>query len=174
MRLSNHYSIQYPVPYTSTMGIWERLGNVIKSYLNDEGNETFGSSAFDGNSSGRRARDGSVPFGQGDPDLDAAYEELDDFLNGAESRKEGGEKARGERLRQAPAELREDFAELGLTPEASAEECKEAYKKILKVYHPDRHTQNPEEMKKATEKTTRVNAAYDRLQKWFRDRDAAK
>ena len=151
------------------MSIWGRLGNVIKSYINDDSSEYSSWSA----SSGKR----------GDPDLDAAYDELNDFLRGdggsrggSSSSGPGGgsrgskKEAAGEKARTIPAELREDFAELGLSPEASAGECKSAYKKFLKIHHPDRHAGNPELMKKATEKAARVNAAYSRLEKWFRER----
>jgi len=131
------------------MGIWERLGNVIKSYLNDDDQDLFG-------------RD--TPKGRGDPDLDAAYEELDDFLRGDNNESRG---TAGKRRRPIPEELKADFAELGLSPDASAEECKAAYKKLLKIHHPDRHTGNPEDLKKATEKTARVNDAYNHLAHWF-------
>jgi len=144
------------------MGIWERLGNVIKSYLNDTADDFPRGGG--GHSSG-----GSAGNSRGDPDLDAAYDELNDFLRGEDAGKSGGGKAREQQARrEPPEELRKDFAELGLSPDASADECKEAYKKILKIYHPDRHTGNPGDLKKATEKTARVNAAYDRLEKWFK------
>ena len=140
------------------MGIWDRLESVIKSYLNDGGDPVF-------TRSGRK--------GQSDPDLNAAYEELDDFLKGGDgkagSKAWDGEKEKpAEKKRPVPEEIRRDFAELGLSPEASAEECKEAYKRLLKVHHPDRHANHAENMRKATEKTARVNAAYDRLETWFR------
>ena len=147
------------------MGIWERLGNVIKSYLSDDDNGTSGRTAAGGYGPGEYTRNN-----RGDPDYDAAYEELDDFLRGDTREKgKGGGKAGGEHVRPVPAELRADFAELGVTPEASAKECKEAYKKLLKMYHPDRHAGNPQAVKIATEKSARVNAAYDRLEKWFRE-----
>ena len=58
--------------YTFLMGIWDRLESVIKSYINDhEDPKVFGKNRSQGH----------------DPDLDAAYEELDDFLNGKDSRK---------------------------------------------------------------------------------------
>jgi len=122
------------------MGIWERLENVIKSYTNYGGYE--------------------------DPDLSAAYEELDDFLR--QGKDTSGEQTRPKpREKMVPTELLEDFAELGLPPEASMAECKAAYKKLLKIHHPDRHNADPETMKKATEKTARVNAAYQRLENWL-------
>ena len=142
------------------MGIWERVGSVIKSYLNNDEETVFAKSPKG------HAR-------QGDPDLDAAYDELDDFLNGKENRDRGREGQRetgGEkqRARSAPDHLRKDFEELGISPEATPEECKEAYKNLLKKYHPDRHAQTSENLKTATEKTARINAAYDRLLEWFK------
>jgi hypothetical protein len=140
------------------MGIWDRLGSVIKSYITDESEKVFGK-----NSAKRH----------NDPDLNAAYEELDDFLRGREAsssfaEKSGREAERQKKARPVPEEVRQDFAELGLTPDATAEECKETYKRLLKIHHPDRHTNHDENMKKATDKAARVNAAYDRLVVWFR------
>jgi len=146
------------------MGIWERIGTVIKSYLGDD-------DVLTRSTPGRQAS-----FGQGDPDLNAAYEELDDFLRGGsgagekykngKSEREGMGSA-GEKTKPFPEELRKDFAELGLSPDARADECKAAYKKLLKLHHPDRHAGHPGNMKKATEKTAKVNAAYERIVKWF-------
>jgi DnaJ-domain-containing protein 1 len=138
------------------MGIWDRLESVIKSYINDDSERIFGKS-------GAKRHN--------DPDLNAAYEELDDYLKGRESREKppGTEEAdKQKRTRPVPEEIRQDFAELGLAPDATAEECKEAYKKLLKIHHPDRHAKHQENMKKATEKAARVNAAYERLVLWFR------
>ena len=141
------------------MGILDRLGNVIKSYIND----------YDGKWSTRDSE-----WNIHDSDLDAAYEELDEYLKGGNSTESGsagtqaGNSEVPPRERPIPAELREDFAELGLSPDASAEDCKAAYKKLLKTHHPDRHAGDPNKMKKATEKTARINAAYRRLKKWFR------
>ena len=139
------------------MGILDRLGNVIRSYINYDGDRIFERTA-----SHRRSSD---------PDLNAAFEELNDYLHGQngkwDSTAREGEK---EKTAQKPVteNIKRAFAELGLTPEASAEECKEAYKRLLKIHHPDRHANHQENMKKATEKTTRVNDAYERLMEWFK------
>jgi DnaJ-class molecular chaperone len=137
------------------MGIWERLGNVIKSYFTDESDKLFG------NHSKWRT----------DPDLDAAYEELDGYLKGKDSGGKTSNREEAEKQkkpRPVPEEIRKDFAELGLTSDATAEECKDAYKKLLKIHHPDRHANHEGNMNKATDKSARVNAAYDRLVVWFR------
>jgi hypothetical protein len=159
------------------VGIFERLGDVIKSYLND------------GDSGGvkhGRSEEGRYR----DPDLEAAFDELNEFLEGgrpgagASGRGQGGD-AQGDRGDSnwdrafagksggggknegvPPESLRGDFAELGLSFGASEEECKQVYKKLLKIHHPDRHAGHEGNMKKATEKSARINAAYDRIQRW--------
>jgi DnaJ-domain-containing protein 1 len=121
----------------------DRLGTVLKSYLHTS----------------------KAP--KNDPDLDAAYEELDDFLKRLNS-KTKTEETPPKKKPSVPKEIQQDFEELGLSPDAGADECKEAYKKLLKLHHPDRHAKHEANMKKATEKTARVNAAYERLVRWFR------
>jgi len=142
--------------YTLSMGIWDRLGNVIKSYIND-----YGEDVFHGKSPRGR-------FRADDPDLDAAYEELDEFLETGENKKKTSEREEAARP-LPPDELHKDFTELGLSHEASFGECRAAYKKLLKIHHPDKHSTHPDNMKKATEKSARVNAAYKRIEEWFRN-----
>jgi hypothetical protein len=148
------------------MGIFDRLGDVIKSYLNDEDSRMFGHGSRQGPS--------------GDPDLDAAFEELNDYLGGPGGKDGSGpfkhreaawDEGPGQNQRKAgetppPEDLRPDFAELGLPFGASATECKAAYKKLLKIHHPDRHAGHPGNFQKATAKSARINAAYDRIEKW--------
>jgi len=143
------------------MGIWDRLETVIKSYFTSDDEKIFGGSRNWRSTSG------------GDPDLNAAYEELNDFLGdgGGREKQENRDEKReneGKKKRPVPEELKSDFAELGLSPDATAEECKEAYKKLLKIHHPDRHANHDENMKKATAKTARVNASYERLMQWYK------
>jgi hypothetical protein len=136
------------------MGIWGRLGNVIKSYLHDEDAQLFG------NSGGHSV--------SGDPDLDAAFDEINEYLNqdrGAGHRPAGSAREGGSG-KPVPEELRSDFAELGVEAGASADECKAAYKRLLKIHHPDRHAGHGGNFRKATDKTARINAAYDRIEHW--------
>jgi DnaJ-domain-containing protein 1 len=140
------------------VGIFDRLSDVIRSYLNDAGPGPS-----------RRPSPGAR---SGDPDLDAAYEELNDFLGGEKRRFEprgaspdGGHQKNAGRV-TPPESLRGDFAELGLDFGAPPELCKAAYKKLLKLHHPDRHAGHEGNMKKATAKSARINAAYDRIERW--------
>jgi len=133
------------------MGIWDRLGNVINSYISDmAGEKTWGKPS--------------------DPDLDAAYDELNDYLNRKETgyakKEQEKEPRRDSKSKNPPEELRDDFALLGVTFTADAEECKAAYKKLLKIHHPDRHAGHEGNYQKATRRTAQINAAYDRIEKW--------
>jgi len=48
---------------------------------------------------------------------------------------------------------------LGLTPDATDEEVKQAYRRLAKKYHPDMNPGDPEAAKKMNE----INAAYDQI-----------
>jgi curved DNA-binding protein CbpA len=65
-----------------------------------------------------------------------------------------------------PERLRGDFAELALPFGAGADECKAAYKRLLKKHHPDRHAGAEGDLQRATEKSARINAAYERIESW--------
>jgi curved DNA-binding protein CbpA len=142
------------------MGIFNRLGSVINSYINDFGNET--------NSRFKTARENQYS----DPDLNAAFEELNDFLNNEDNRFEKkrtwreAEAARFAKIKLPPEELRPDFELLKIPFGADDETCKAAYKKLLKIHHPDRHAGHEGNYKKATERMARINAAWDRIENW--------
>lgn len=68
---------------------------------------------------------------------------------------------------QIPVQIIKDLDFFGLPHTATLDDCKAVYKKLLKVYHPDRHTGNNENLKTATEFSSRVNTAYARLEEWF-------
>ncbi|MDR1142658.1 MAG: J domain-containing protein [Spirochaetaceae bacterium] len=179
------------------MGIFDRLEYLIRSYLNGSDGESprvFGRTGSRGGNAFRDAG-GSRSGAFADPDVRAAFEELDEFLNrdvppgagngaarsgaggsgngnragngGNEAGNRGGKTGGASRPgRAVPGELRPDFAELGVPFGASAASCKSAYKDLLKKYHPDRHS-DPESVQKATEKSARINAAWDRIERWL-------
>ena len=163
---SSRLAEQVQYLYAEQMGIWDRLGQLFKSYINDD--DTLY----------RDRRSNSY----GDPDLNDAFDELNDYLDKgktAEDRQQSGAadftsepfaktgKTAGKQV--PPEELRRDFSELELTFGASSDECKEAYKRLLKIHHPDRHANHEGNFKKASEKTLRLNAAYERICKWRAD-----
>lgn len=143
----------------------------------------------------------------GDADLDAAYDELNDFLNKDISESERRERdaqrkaqyARDQEAQRArsqgsayqrpgqssgqgygqrpqpnqrpsawpPQGLVNDYKVFDLPVGTKLPEVKSSYKKILKEFHPDRHAGNPEMLKKATEYSAKVNAAYQRIEQYL-------
>jgi DnaJ-class molecular chaperone len=141
------------------MGVFDQVRTIINSYFNDFSSETAG-----------RFRS------SGDPDYDAAYEELNDYLNRKDCRSEKEANtdwrtarpstAKPSAVKLPPEELRPDFDLLGVQFGADYETCKAAYKNLLKLHHPDRHAGHEGNYKKATEKSAKINAAWDRIEKW--------
>jgi curved DNA-binding protein CbpA len=148
------------------LGIWDRLGSVINSYFNDFGEQT-----------GSRLKSNNTRSYSNDPDYDAAYEELNDYLNNDSDKKKNGayswrdtqQEAPFGKLKNPPEELRADFECLGVPFGADNETCKAAYKKLLKIHHPDRHANHEGNYKKATERSAKINDACDRIEKWRND-----
>ena len=56
------------------------------------------------------------------------------------------------------------YEELGVSPNASQEEIRAAYMRLVKKYHPDRY-QDSHLKKQAEDKMKRINAAYDMITK---------
>ncbi len=164
--------------------IFERLETLVKAWINSG---TSGSAPYDRGGTRRRS---------GDPDLDAAMAELDDYLDTSKTETERREaeerRAQAERERRAREEQRRryrtygarDSAEsttaviedayryLGLTPYAPFADVKAAYKKLLFKYHPDRNSSSPEALGKSTETSTRINAAFQIIETYEESKKA--
>jgi DnaJ-domain-containing protein 1 len=147
----------YTVWYINAVGFFDRLGGVLRSYLNDD----------DDWQDSRGARFST------DRDFAEAFEELNEFLSGRSSSGGGGSTAdwssghaAPNRKPAIPETLKPDFEELGVEFGADAEKCKSAYKQMLNIHHPDRHASHEGNMKKATAKSVKINAAYKRICEW--------
>ena len=165
------------------MGIIDRLGNVIKSYLSDEP----AANMFDGSFAGRRR--------SADADLNAAFEELNEYLNtdtmprsksynqqentykyntsrnntfnnDGQTGAQADAQKNSHSAKLPPESLRRDFAALGVPFGASEAECKAAQKNLLKKHHPDIHSQHEGNRQKATVNAAGINAAFQRIQEW--------
>ena len=86
------------------------------------------------------------------------------------ARQVGGGQGQQNRQYQATPEradsLQQSYATLGLKPEASAQEVKRAYRKLVSQYHPDKLISQglPEEMMEMSKNRVReINAAYDKI-----------
>lgn len=119
----------------------------------------------------------------GDPDLDSAMDELDDFLDADREAAEARAKARAER-EEAERRSREGagrppggrstgeerlakaYQALGLPFGTPFDEVRAKYKKLLMKHHPDRHVGNAENQKKATETSAWINESYTVIETW--------
>ncbi len=159
--------------------IFERLERLVKAWVN--------SGMSDSQPRGQNARRNSY----GDPDLDAAMAELDDFLDTSktETEKREAESARAQAQREQRARqeqsrryasgnstestttvIEEAYRYMGLKPYTPFAEVKATYKKLLFKYHPDRNSSSPEAHKKATETSTKINAAYQIIETYEESR----
>lgn len=66
-----------------------------------------------------------------------------------------------------PFELYEDFKTLCVMPGTNLEECKIAYKSLLKQFHPDKFANEPEKQKETTEITSSITTAFNRIKVWY-------
>lgn len=57
------------------------------------------------------------------------------------------------------------LAVLELPPGASAEQIRQAWRELAKVWHPDRFGHDPALQARATSRLTAINAAYEQLQR---------
>lgn len=73
----------------------------------------------------------------------------------------------GFRAGASDAQLASDYAELQLTPAASDDEIKAAYRSLVARHHPDRMPPGASagERRSASDKTSKLNAAYARIQR---------
>jgi hypothetical protein len=156
--------------------IFDRFEKLFKSWVSSETAELFGSDS----------RAGRSPFsrGTGDPDLDSAMDELDDYLDRGRSEAEARERDRARREREEaarrssssyttysrpagpPPALLQAYRTLGLNYPTPFPEVKAAYKRLLMQNHPDRNSATPEQLKRSTEISSMLNAAYHRIETW--------
>ncbi len=68
-----------------------------------------------------------------------------------------------------PFELYDDFKTLCLMPGTNLDECKIAYKSLLKQFHPDKFANEPEKQKEATEITSSITSAFTRIKTWYEE-----
>lgn len=96
----------------------------------------------------------------------AAYAAYDDGL--------GGGAARSRSRRHGPDSLAGDYSLLGISPSASDDDVKRAYRRLMNRHHPDKLAcQNPaEDTRGATQRTQMIRCAYDRIRNARRARQA--
>jgi len=66
-----------------------------------------------------------------------------------------------------PRELYKDFRRLGLAPGASLAVCKSAQRNLMKQHHPDKHAENRYSFYVATQISSTINEAFQRIEVWY-------
>ncbi|MBN1524819.1 MAG: J domain-containing protein [Spirochaetales bacterium] len=144
---------------------FDQLGTFFKSIFN-EGDNT-------GSQGGRRYYD---------DDMQDAWDELEDYLNegkgnyqkkqrpseSSSSSHSDKSSSQGSQRQQVPNTLKQDYANLKVPFGASLKDVREAYKKLLRQYHPDRHARDPEKFKMATEITSKINQSYQNIEDYLK------
>jgi DnaJ-domain-containing protein 1 len=130
---------------------FDALGDILKSLLAGESSSSSSSHAG----------------AYSDPDMEAAWKELDEYLeeDGFETQGRGSSKDRrrdpfADRQREP---LRQDYANLEVRFAAPFAEVKKSYKLLMQRYHPDRNADDPEKLRVANEIAKKINASYRRI-----------
>jgi DnaJ-domain-containing protein 1 len=118
-----------------------------------------------------------------DQDMADAWDELESYLDPSktESERKAGSQRRASSHRHSYGTQNYDedierravedaYRFLGLEPYTSFSMVKARYKELLKKHHPDRHTDSPENMQKATVVSAKINTAYQLIETWEESR----
>ena len=137
--------------------MFDRLGDMLRTVLGGDGTATAAGGAH-----GRR------PLHTDDPDLAAAWEELESFLDSGEQPAATGtssaSSAAGAGAAHPRERLRADYATLGVAFDAPLSDVKRAYKRLMRAHHPDRFAHDPARQAAATRKAAHINSAYARIE----------
>ncbi|MDE0027346.1 MAG: J domain-containing protein [Spirochaetaceae bacterium] len=138
--------------------LFDRLGDMLRAVLGGDG-----AGAADRGPQRRR------PLHTDDPDLAAAWEELESFLDGDDESTDGARSSTsGTTGAGAPhprEPLRADYATLGVAFDAPLSEVKRAYKRLMQAHHPDRFAHDPARQADATRKAALINSAFARIER---------
>jgi DnaJ-domain-containing protein 1 len=126
--------------------IFDRLGNLLKSTLRSDTNETVRNTSYS------------------DPDLQDAWDELNDFLKNDDDTPRGSGPSFTEstftRPSSIPQSVTDAYELLGVSPATSTIDIAKAYKTLLLKHHPDRVASDASKVASATEKTKLINRAF--------------
>lgn len=156
------------------MDLLDRIAAVLRA-LFGEASSTEAQRSSGGGAGSRPA--GGTSSRPVDPDLAAAWDELNDYL-GAERRGTGDGASRGGPGRGGgprgsappPESLRSDYANLEVPFGADTQTVRRSYKRLVLRYHPDRHAGDPEKLRVATEITKKINESFERIRS-FQERN---
>ena len=142
----------YNVKERTVVDIFDRLGNLIRTILDDipAGNDSGGSSY------------------RNDPDMREAWEELENYMSKDEpANKRRSNASFASELAGVSESLRKDFTNLEVPFGAPLTDVRLSYKKLMTAFHPDRHSVDPDRFRTATEVTKKLNQSLDRIQSHY-------
>ena len=88
-------------------------------------------------------------------------------------RKPPESRAQARRRVMVPDELIEDFRVLGLPPGVGMDECKAAWRSLLKKHHPDANSGDPESEARQAQITRRITESYRKITSWYESGQAS-
>lgn len=140
-----------------TLSIFDRLTRLARAEW---------SHATGGDADDVRAAEAELPALEGeDPPAPAGRETVE---TGPPRTKAGPSAAGASAAGTFPPEIREAYGVLELRLGATREEAREAYRRLIKRHHPDRHDDGGPREREATERTLRIKEAWERLDTWLR------
>ncbi|MGA2975603.1 MAG: J domain-containing protein [Spirochaetia bacterium] len=131
-------------------GFIDRLADFLRSLLGSDGEPSRGGAQ------------GAESAHFRDPDLQDAWEELDDYMRtGKSDPKRNRESPRARR--PVDESLRQDYANLEVPFGADIETVRKSYKTLILKYHPDKFAGDPQKQKVALEITKKINESFERI-----------
>ncbi len=133
-------------------GFIDRLANFLKSLFGDDA----GAARQAGETEGTRFRD---------PDLQDAWEELDEFMRGGSAQSDRTRQRSRSSRPEPPRDesLRQDYANLEVPFGADIDTVRRSYKRLMIKYHPDKYGKDPQQQKVALEITKKINESFERI-----------
>lgn len=103
-----------------------------------------------------------------DSDYEEAWDELNDFLSGSGNLNSNKTNytSKFSSIPKTPELLRSDYKKIGVPFGTDFSITKNAYKKLIIKYHPDKNNSNTESMYKATEITKDLNISFQKIKAW--------
>jgi hypothetical protein len=134
-------------------GFIDKLADLLRSVLGDGDTPQNGASGAGG--SPRNAR-------YADPDLQEAWQELDDFMRTGTD-KEPPREAGARTRKPVDESLRQDYANLEVPFGADIDTVRASYKRLIMRYHPDKQAGDAEKQRVALEITKKINESFERI-----------
>lgn len=123
--------------------IIERFNRLIKSMFVDTGDINFENDDFLENNN---------------RDYAEAWDELNDFLSDSTPQSSS--------IPKTPEILRQDYINIGVPFGSDFTVTKNAYKKLLIKFHPDKNNSSIKSINAATEKTKDLNISFQKIKAW--------